>query len=390
MSETLVHSYAAGEGRFSSNDAQRIDLHTRYSFGQALRERIGHGAENKRIPSECLAASYAHMSGVLMGLLATDGSVTYAEGTSAKKSKAKTVTIHTTSPELRDGIRELCTRLGIRTSVTPYKGKNSVFECYAVCLSIVDLAREARRRPASYVIPHDRKNEPLQRIIKDVEECGTLRRSPEIVPMPSCLTAEFTYAKVGPGSLLSEARSRGYLNRRIAYEMAEKLKKVDWDKFTEFSGLAKTARRGHTPEMAKEFISSWISIVEDEELGWEKVDEVTPSACTEGWDCTVPGPYTFTLFDGTVVQDTVNLHVPVSDAAREDTRNRMFPERNLVAMRDRKIAYKPEKEYQQGLYVATRMKEGERPRIFDTLEEARAALRRGDIDVDDPIIINRK
>ena len=68
----------------------------------------------------------------------------------------------------------------------------------------------------------------------------------------------------------------------------------------------------------------------------------------------------------------------------------MFPERNLVAMRDRKIAYKPEKEYQQGLYVATRMKEGERPRIFDTLEEARAALRRGDIDVDDPIIINRK
>ena len=190
--------------------------------------------------------------------------------------------------------------------------------------------------------------------------------------------------------MLSEARSRGYLNRRIAYEMAEKLKKVDWDKFTEFSGLAKTARRGHTPEMAKEFISSWISIVEDEELGWEKVDAVTPSACTEGWDCTVPGPYTFTLFDGTVVQDTVNLHVPVSDAAREDTRNRMFPERNLVAMRDRKIAYKPEKEYQQGLYVATRMKEGERPRIFDTLEEARAALRRGDIDVDDPIIINRK
>lgn len=90
-------------------------------------------------------------------------------------------------------------------------------------------------------------------------------------------------------------------------------------------------------------------------------------------------------FDG----DQVNLHVPVSDNARKQARERMFPERNLIAMKNRQILYKPEKEYQQGLYIATRMKQAAdvRPRIFRTLDEAKQAQREGVIDVDDPIII---
>ena len=55
------------------------------------------------------------------------------------------------------------------------------------------------------------------------------------------------------------------------------------------------------------------------------MDSVTESTITEGWDCTVPGPYTFTLSTGTVVQDTVNIHVPVSKAAIKEVRNNMFP-----------------------------------------------------------------
>jgi hypothetical protein len=90
-------------------------------------------------------------------------------------------------------------------------------------------------------------------------------------------------------------------------------------------------------------------------------------------------------FDG----DQANIHVPVSDGARAEARRRMFPERNLIAMKNRKILYKPEKEYMQGLYIATRMKQGPnvRTRTFRTLEEARAAQRQGLIDVDDPIVI---
>ena len=58
----------------------------------------------------------------------------------------------------------------------------------------------------------------------------------------------------------------------------------------------------------------------NDDIGWEVVTDVTPSTCTEGWDCTVPGPYTFSLSTGTIVQDTVNLHVPVSQAGIRDVR----------------------------------------------------------------------
>jgi len=93
-------------------------------------------------------------------------------------------------------------------------------------------------------------------------------------------------------------------------------------------------------------------------------------------------------FDG----DTVNIHAPVSDKARKEAYAKMFPERNLIGMRSRSILYKPEKEYQQGLYIATRMKSGDnvRTHYFNTLEEAKQAYRDGLIDIDDPIEIKQK
>jgi DNA-directed RNA polymerase subunit beta' len=89
-------------------------------------------------------------------------------------------------------------------------------------------------------------------------------------------------------------------------------------------------------------------------------------------------------FDG----DTVNIHVPVSDNARREALEKMRPSRNLMAPSNRKIMYKPEKEYMQGLYIATRMaKDTGRPVIFRTLQEAKEAYRSGGIDIDTPIRI---
>lgn len=90
-------------------------------------------------------------------------------------------------------------------------------------------------------------------------------------------------------------------------------------------------------------------------------------------------------FDG----DTVNIHVPVSDNARKEALNKMLPSKNLIGLAKHSIMYKPEKEYMQGLYIATRMGDAPKGRaqIFRTLEEARDAYRQGIIDVDTPIQI---
>jgi DNA-directed RNA polymerase subunit beta' len=103
-------------------------------------------------------------------------------------------------------------------------------------------------------------------------------------------------------------------------------------------------------------------------------------------------PSTVVPFNMDFDVDTVNIHAPVSDKARREAYNKMFPERNLIGMRSRSILYKPEKEYQQGLYIATRMKSGDnvRTRYFNTIEEAKQAYRDGLIDIDDPIEIKQR
>jgi len=88
-------------------------------------------------------------------------------------------------------------------------------------------------------------------------------------------------------------------------------------------------------------------------------------------------------FDG----DAVNIHVPVSDNARKEAMEKMRPSRNLITLSNHKIMYKPEKEYMQGLYIASRMGQAPngRAQIFRTLEEARDAYRSGVINIDTPI-----
>lgn len=380
--------------RFSHNDVGRFTCYFSEAFKEALGDLIGHGAENKHIPTTCLRGSRAHLIGILMGLLATDGTVACTPGTGTRKATHKTILYHTISPELRDGVIELCKKLGIHATASLYRGPNSKHDCYAITISAVDAATCAKKHPALFRIPHEAKQAALEQMIADLDKQteSTGVTLYDIVPFPRGLLCEFSWAGVSKmynPSMVSEWLRTGCVARPYAERIIKEMRRCKWEAYKDPVYLKKTDRSGHTPEQAKALFETWAAMVANKSIKWRTVDSVTKATSTIGWDCTVPGPYTFAMFDGTIVQDTVNIHVPVSDNARSNARNRMFPERNLISMRNRKILYKPEKEYQQGLYIATRMKQGEnvRPRIFRSLDEARAARRQGLIDVDDPIII---
>lgn len=380
--------YGPLEDRFSDKDRARIALYIDWKVSKALHDLIGDGAYNKRIPDDCMMASRAHLIGILMGLLATDGSVSYAAGTKAKKKAAKTITINTTSCLLKDGIQELCRRLGIRTGATPYRGIHSKVDCYAVTLSIVDVAAAAKKNPALFRIPMQSKQEALEKIILEVENSPAPQET-DIVPFPSSMRGEFVTVGANTKFLTyyNNAITKGYIGRKVALKIAKDMEDHDWTSFTEPRSVYAKHRSNRTPEEAEAVVNKWISTVRDTDIAWEHVDSVVPSSCTEGWDCTVPGPYTFVLSTGTVVQDTVNIHVPVSDNARKEALEKMLPSRNLTTLSNHKIMNKPEKEYLQGLYIATRLGK-QSPggtRKFSSLEEARDAYRRGEIDVDTPI-----
>lgn len=85
--------------------------------------------------------------------------------------------------------------------------------------------------------------------------------------------------------------------------------------------------------------------------------------------------------------DSMTTHVPVSNEAVEAVKKNMLPSKNLLSPRDFTAHFIPRAEFAQGLYLASRVDDKQRPVQFRTEEEAVAAYKRGDIKVDTPVEI---
>ena len=387
----FVYNYGPGS-RISDKDVYRITVYLEREARWCLQHLIGDGALNKHIPAECLGASKAHLIGILVGLLATDGTVRIGRPAGPKKTKSKQIKYDTISPMLRDGIQVLCSRLGINTTVTPYMGPNSKETCYLINLSVNDVARCFKDNQTYFRIPMDEKQKALEEIAADVE--GSYKEGRyDVVPFPKALWDVCGIASkhsMAIQSAISAGRERGCITREYAREITKFMRYMGLDQYHRTYRADKWGIPKQTPEEVEKLVSKWEAIIADENIHWRQVKSVTPSTCTEGWDCTVPGPYTFSLWDGTVVQDTANVHIPVTDAAVREVYQKMLPQDNLLTVRKGTPAFPVEKEYRQGVYLASRMK-GDKPvKVFDTRAEAILAYNNNEIDIDTPIDIRKK
>lgn len=381
--------------RFGGAVAHRINCGIPRPVGRELRDLIGAGAINKRIPVACMHGSRAHLIGLLVGLLATDGCIHCGtEAPKGKKTVAKSIVMHTTSPLLRDGIQQICKQLGVRTSASPYKGVNSIHTCYAIALSITDTAR-LYRKESKFRMLDSVDQASLERIVESLENSDAPDKY-DLVPFPRQLRSELTYAGIGGqgkkhhivrASEITTYDQRGSMPRTIALQMVETLRSVDWTQYTQNLYIAKEKRTYHTPEQAAALVTAWCDIVENTEIGWRNVVDVQPAGVMDAWDLTVPGPYTFALSDGTIVQDTMNLHTPVSKQAVQNVIQKMLPSRNLLSPKNMKAHYLPQAEFLQGLYLGTRSRPDQKPVRFRSAAEMLKALRRGEITYDTPVEI---
>lgn len=380
-------SYKAGQA-FSDADKQRITVYLPREKARILRNWIGSGASNKMIPWPCLAASKAHMIGLLVGLLSTDGSIGYSFAVS-KKTAQKTISYNTTSPYLRDGIQQLAARLGIRTSAHPYRGPHSTTDCYLITFAINDVVNLYQQNKLFRLI-HKESQERLELIVRDVLN-ATQPDTFDIVPYPYHLVCELTYSGAtritGNASDNTRMKKVGYMNRTYARRMAQCLRNADWDHYTDPVALKKADRTGHTPQYAKQLALEWCELVENTTITWSHVDSAEFYGIDDAWDLTVPGPYTFALSDGTIVQDTLNLHTPVSKQAVQNVIQKMLPSRNLLSPKNMKAHYLPQAEFLQGLYLGTRSRPDQKPVRFRSAAEMLKALRRGEITYDTPVEI---
>jgi DNA-directed RNA polymerase beta subunit len=88
-------------------------------------------------------------------------------------------------------------------------------------------------------------------------------------------------------------------------------------------------------------------------------------------------------FDG----DAMQFHVPGSDKAVTDAVEKMMPSSNLRAPADFKVHQLPQQEYLAGLYRATHDRKNAEPIPFPTTKAMLAALSRGEISHDQPVVI---
>jgi len=88
-------------------------------------------------------------------------------------------------------------------------------------------------------------------------------------------------------------------------------------------------------------------------------------------------------FDG----DAMQFHVPTTDEAVSEAYERMLPSKNLLSPADFKTpVHVPSQEYLGGLYHASAArKEKARPRVFARKADLMGAIRRGEVDADDPV-----
>lgn len=373
---------------FSAADKHRITVYMESKNAKTLAGWIGSGAANKMIPWPCLAASKAHMVGLLVGLLSTDGSIGYSFA-AGKKAAQKAVTYNTTSPYLRDGIQQLATRLGIRTSVHVYRGPHSTTDCYMITFAISDVVKLYQQNKLFRLI-HADSQQRLELIVRDTVN-ATQPDTLDIVPYPTHLVCELTYSGAtrvtGNASDITKIKKNGYMNRTYALRMTRCLRDADWTQYKDPGALKKSERTGHTPTQAKQLAFAWCDLVENTNITWSHVDSAEYYGVDDAWDLTVPGPYTFALSDGTIVQDTANLHTPVSKQAVQEVLRKMLPSRNLLSPKNMKAHYLPQAEFLQGLYLGTRVRTDQKPVRFRSTADMLKALRRGEIEYDTPVEI---
>lgn len=99
-------------------------------------------------------------------------------------------------------------------------------------------------------------------------------------------------------------------------------------------------------------------------------------------------PIVFKPFNLDSDGDNMNIHAVTTDREVKDVLDRMLPSRNLIAPVDKKSPlYGLSQEYLAGLHHASAPASKSRPHVFATIKDVEAAIRRGELNYNDPVKI---
>lgn len=334
------------------------------SLAHNVVEWIGKGAGNKHLPVWFLNTSEDFRLGLLAGLIDTDGSAGFVQA-KAKVNKQFQISYHTKSARLAYEVRTLCKSLGIRTSSTVYKDQYYNISLYMSDALRVDIPLKK--------LSHKQSWDEYRSSSKSKASVDKLEKT-DLVPFDVSLFD--MYKPLLPGATRKKDRD-GYefllYNTMRNSVVSGCITRTKAREIVAYTGKA-------TPE--------WQKLIDDETVQWTYVKKVTKVLKKETmYDITVPGPYTFTTIDGIVIQDTLGVYVPASQAAVNESK-RFTPSQILDDPRDYGVTLKPSHDIQLGLFALSSKGKKRLDIKFGSLKEAEQAFLRNEIDLTDVILIN--
>ena len=335
-------------------------------FQNLLHDWIGTAWHNKHLPPFFLEMPLECKQALLCGLLEGDGTITVSH---SKKNPQYLFAYHTGSEQLAYQVSLLLTSMGIRNTVQTYKKKSKDNIYYMVTMSSLDIYD---LKPLKY-LKTEHKKKLYEQFLKDFVDFPSQRNRFDIVPVSKEIIEKIYELLPTPKHKdeyyhpISKARKRLYIGKKTAQELFEKYKKEILE----------------LPTGKK-----WQEIIYTDTIFWDVIKSIEPVEETMGCDLTVPGSATFVTADQLIVYDTMQVHVPFSEEARQEAFN-MLPSKNLWAIRTRDLNYMPAQEAVTGLYLLT--KDGKKTnKKYNSYSDMVSDLKAGKINITDVIYLKNK
>lgn len=306
--------------------------------------------------------------GLLCGLITGDGSIRI---NTSKDKPQLTVKIDTSSKQLRDDIIWLGSCLGFRmtySTTKPSENRLQKHDSYTIPVSTPVLKRYMDKLFFAGMYEEELK------LLETVKE-----NTKDIVPVSFNvlqLIHDLTDEQRGGLTKSTVATSKSQANK-AAYNYTSIIRS-NAQRYVTL--LRQYILPAELPEKLRREVELFCTVVEDTSTGWEKIKSVTEVPTETVYDIAVPDTKVFALSNGLIVFDTINVHVPSSDAAVKETYEKLMPSKTPHSDRiPGKIVPLPKQEQILGLYTAATAPSTGKPVVFDTEEEAIAAIRKGQV-----------
>jgi len=332
-----------------------------HSLALNFSEWIGKGAHKKHLPSFFINAPEEFRVGLFEGMMDTDGSSAVTEHKGRKRYQALYTTV---SERLCNEFVTLARTLGILASYSYEKDRRA----YQISISSTTLIGKGIK------FTHKEKQKAFDYFVDNrPKELSSVESRLDLVPF-----SEKVYGQVkkivhfernkSEYNAIKDAKKKNYFY--ISRHAAKKIIKLDKDNSID--------RR-------------WIDIVNNSSVSWVYISNLELNQKRiDMYDITAPGPYTFMLSNGIIVQDTFQIHTPISQKAIEEAKQ-MMPSASMLKTGYDSVLNAPQMDMAVGAYLASKGRGGKDKGKFNSLQDAQTAFSKGDITYGDTISIgNRK